>query len=620
MITQRCSTVPFALLAFAALALAGCHRTDAPAQVAANLPSPTTVVDAAVAASSRSVTDYPIRFTDVSKAAGITWQYTNGATGKNYFVEQTGGGIALFDYDNDGRLDIFALQGGPVPGEADSAGKGFSKRSVLYHNNGNGTFTDVTTVSGLDGDLGYGQAVSVADYDNDGWPDLFVTTYGRNRLFHNNHNGTFTEVADRSGLQEAPPSAQEMGTWSTSAAWGDYDNDGYLDLYVCHYCRWSVAIDLNNGMRLQNRNQPAPVMFQGCISRLYHNNHNGTFADVTQRAGLDKLVGKSLSAAWIDYDGDGWQDLFVANDTTPDFLLHNNHNGTFTDQALKAGVALDSAGRATASMGIAVLDYRGEGRPDLVVTNFADEFKSVRHNLGNGLFEDGAAASKVTAMNRHYLGFGVDALDYDLDGYPDVVVGNGHVATDALSSGPTGATYAESQQLLHNQGDGTFVDDLRSLGDLVLPRVTRGLAVGDYDNDGDVDVLMVSQTGPLQLFRNDGNAGTNPHHWLTLRLEGVKSNRDAVGAKVTVRTQQGKRSLSQTQWVKGGSSYCAHSDLRLTFGLGNATEVTGIEILWPRGLRQTAGKLLGDRFYWLREGQAPLVDPRVHPPLVAGRK
>src|SRR5579871_6340094 len=266
---------------------------------------PTTVVDPQVAAASRMVTRFPVRFTDVTASAGLTWRFTNGATGQRLFIEQTGGGVAFLDYNNDGLLDIFAVQGGPTPGDRDS-NRRLNTRNVLYRNNGDGTFTDVTAGSGLDRDTGYGQGVSVADYDNDGWPDIFITSYGGNHLFHNNHDGTFTDVTQQAGLNALNPSGEPE--WSTSSAWGDYDNDGRLDLFVCTYCRWSVAIDKSNLLRLQNGGNDSPAMFQSGVCRLYHNNGDGTFTDVTKRAGLSKLRGKSLAAAWIDYDDDGWMD------------------------------------------------------------------------------------------------------------------------------------------------------------------------------------------------------------------------------------------------------------------------------------------------------------------------
>ncbi len=562
----------------------------------------TTIVDPATAAAAPLVTTHPVRFTDVSGPAGIRWAFTNGATGKHLFVESTGSGVALFDYNNDGLLDIFALQGGPLPG-AQGAEKNFSTQSVLYRNNGDGTFTDVTHEAGLDTDFGYGQGVSVADYDNDGWPDLYLTCYGGNHLLHNNGNGTFTDVTQKAGVADLIGAAPGELPWPLSASWGDYDGDGHLDLFVCHYCRWSPAINKDCP---GSDGKPAycrPQVYEPSHSVLYHNNGDGTFTDVTHKSGIDKLQGKSMGAVWTDYDGDERPDLFVTNDTMPNFLLHNNGNGTFTDKGTLVGVALSDQGQALSGMGIGMGDYDHDGREDIFVVNFSGQPKSVFHNVGNGLFESASYQTNLASTNLQFLGFGLECFDYDNDGWCDLVAGNGHVL-DRMDAGTAGSSYPQSQQLFHNQHDGTFTDDLRSLGDLVKPRVTRGMAIGDFDNDGDVDVLMLSQTGPLQLFRNDGG---NTNGWLTLRLEGVKSNRDALGARVTVQTKAGK----QTQWVHGSTSYCSHSDTRLTFGLGAETGVQSVSVVWPSGKQQTFGPLGGERFYWLREGVSPVPDPRV---------
>lgn len=581
-----------------ALALAGCKgKSPGLTEASSSIPV-STVLDLKTAAAAPMLTQYPLQFTDVSESAGMRWAYRNGATGKHHMIETTGGGVAFFDYNNDGLLDIFALQSGPDP-SAGPAERNFPTSSVLYRNNGDGTFTDVTAISGLDKPFGYGQGVTVADYDNDGWPDLYLTAYGGNHLLRNNRNGTFTDVTQQAGLADL---AAEL-PWPLSAAWGDYDNDGHLDLFVCHYARWSLALDKPyegpDGKMAYDR----PQVYEPSHDRLYHNNGDGTFTDVSEKAGIKKLSGKSMSAVWLDYDDDGWMDLFVTNDTMPNFLLHNNRNGTFTDKAIVAGVGLDDQGRAASGMGLGVGDYVNDGREDIFVVNFAGQPKSIFHNLGNGIFESASYRSGIASTNLQYLAFGMECFDYDLDGWQDLIIGNGHVL-DHMDESTAGSSYAQSQQLFHNGHDGTFKEDLHSLGDLAKPTVTRGLAVGDFDNDGDLDVVMVSQTGPLQLFRNDGG---NQNHWLTLRLEGVKSNRDALGAKVAITTAGGR----QTQWVHGSSSYCSHSDTRLTFGLGRLTEISGLEVRWPSGAKQKFGPLAANHFYWLREGGAPVADPRV---------
>ncbi len=614
MITRRTF---LATLAAIAVALAGCNakRDDGSAPVAgangvttasgapgASTPGAATVVDVRQAMASPQVTRHPLRFSDAA-TAGLRWRFTNGATGRHFYVEVTGGGIAFFDYNNDGLLDVFALQGGPVPG-ATGAELRFNTRNALYRNNGDGTFTDATAGSGLDKHTGYGQGVSAADYDNDGRSDLYLTSYGGNYLFRNKGQGAFSDVTKQARVVDTQaPNHPGERPLPLSSAWGDYDNDGYLDLFVCHYTRWLRASDRPCP---NAKGAPAychPDAYEPSYCRLYHNNRDGTFSDVSEKAGLLKLPAKAMGAVWLDYDDDGWMDLFVTNDSMPNFLLRNNRNGTFSDKGIVSGLAYSEEGKTLAGMGIGVGDYSNDARRDLFVVNFKGEVKSVFHNLGNGLFENASARSGIAGTSLQYLGFGLECFDYDLDGWQDLVVGNGHVQ-DGLEPGEANSSsYAQSQQLFHNRRDGTFVEDLHSLGDLVKPRVTRGLAVGDYDNDGDVDVLMVSQAGPLQLFRNDGG---NSNRWITLRLEGVRSNRDAVGARVTIETKQGR----QTQWVKGGSSYCSQSDLRLTFGLSGEESIKSLEVRWPRGLRQKLGPLRGNRFYWLKEGSAPVPEPR----------
>lgn len=586
------------------IALAGCGPRSGPGSNETDIsivgPSitPTTILDRGYVSSVKLVTDHPIRFTDVSSIAGLNWKFTNGATGRHFFIESMGGGVAFFDYNSDGLLDIFALQGGPVPGASDKE-RNFSTRSVLYRNNGNGTFTDVTEAAGLAGNMGYGMGVSVADYNNDGHPDLYVTAYGGNRLFRNNGNGTFTDMTDSARVSDKSSEIE----WPLSAAWGDYDNDGYLDLFVCHYCKWTPPGKICNtpaGKQIYC----APESFEPSHCRLYHNNRNGTFTDVTHQSGIDKALGKSMGAVWLDYDEDGWMDIFVTNDSMPNFLLHNNRDGTFTEKGILAGVAFAESGHTYAGMGIGIGDYDQDGREDLFVVNYSGQPKSVFHNLGSGLFENTSRASHISNTDLHYLGFGMECFDYDNDGWLDLIVGNGHVQ-DAAETIDPGSSYAQSQQLFHNRHDGTFAEDLLSLGDLALPRVTRGLAIGDFNNDGGVDILMNSQIGPLQLFRNDGGSANS---WITFRLEGVHCNRDAYGAKVTIYSASGR----QVRWVRGSSSYCSHSDSRITFGLKDAAGITGGEIVWPGGKKQKFGALTGRKFYRLRENASPVSDTLIH--------
>ena len=567
------------------------------------------IVDPQRAASSPRLTHHPLEFRDVTQAAKINWKYSNGATGKHLFIETTGGGVLFFDYNNDGFSDIFAPQGGPVPGAASkSAEQKFPQRNVLYRNNGDGTFSDVTVQAGLGASTGYGQGVSSADYDNDGWADLYVTAYGGNHLFHNNGNGTFSDVSARAGVQDTVSVSQVRDElpWPLGSSWGDYDGDGRLDLFVCHYARWSLALNkpCHDSADRSGLSYCRPQVYQGSHSRLFHNNGDGTFSDVSERAGIARLAGKSMTAVWFDYDDDGKIDLFVTNDTMPNYLLHNNGDGTFTETGMLAGVSMAPDSTAPSGMGVAISDYDHDGREDIFAVNFQSQPKSLFRNLGNGAFDNASYVSNLASTNLQMLGFGLEACDYDLDGWKDLIVGNGHVL-EWTPENSNGSSYQQSQQLLHNQGNGTFKDDLRSLGDLVQPRVTRGLAVADYDNDGDGDVAMVAHDKPLQLFNNQGG---NAAHWITLRLEGTgRSPRDPVGAQVTIRTSSG----AQVASVRGGSSYCSQSDTRLTFGLGEETRVQSVAVRWPDGKRQKIGPLKSNTFYLIRQNASVQLDPRV---------
>ncbi len=583
-----------------ALTSAGCHDTKRSPAIKPKSYPVTTIFTPEQIANSHQITTYPIQFHDITKQAGINWDFNNGATGHHYFIETTGGGVALFDYNNDGLLDILVVQGGPIPGNPNT--QPFPKMNALYRNNGDGTYTDVTKGSGLDSYTGYGMGVSIADYDNDGWPDVYITAYGGNHLFKNNRNGTFTEVTHVAGVADTEG---KIFPWPLSSAWGDFDNDGHLDLFICHYASWSIPLDkpcLLEGELSYCR----PQVYQPSVSRLYHNNGDGTFTDITEKAGINAVPGKAMGAVWMDYDDDGWMDLFVTNDTMPNTLWHNNRNGTFTNMAMQAGVAVGPDGTPMSGMGIAPGDFFHNGEDSLLVVNFSGETKSVFKNIGHGIFEEDSYQSDMASSNLQFLGFGLESIDYDLDGNLDVVVGNGHVL-DHIEILGEGSTYAQSQQLFHNNGRGKFFDDVHSLGDLAKPRVTRGLAVGDIDNDGDQDIVMVAQNGPLQVFRNDGG---NRNNWLTIRLEGVHSNRDAIGAKVTIFTSHGQ----QTARIHGGSSYISHSDLRITFGLSSVTRIDAIEIRWPLGLTQKFGSLKSNHFYYVKEGGSPILDPRVKQP------
>lgn len=584
--------------------LAGCPPKDKEASNGLDAKTKTkssSIVVPQTAVNSQQLTTHPIKFQDVTSQAGLNWSYDNGARGPHWFIETTGGGVALFDFNNDGWLDIFALQGGKIPGtNTPAGGRPYQTRNALYQNNREGTFSDVTENSGLDAYTNYGQAVSIADYDNDGWSDLYISAYGGNRLFRNEHNGRFQDVTQKARLDDVKSDIDGELPWPLSSSWADYDRDGDLDLYVCHYVRWSPLINkpCKNPVR-KILSYCRPQVYEPASSRLFRNNGNGTFTNVTKSARLDNLKGKAMVAAWMDYDDDGWMDCFVSNDTMPNWLLHNNGNGTFSEKAVLAGAALGADGDVMSGMGIGIGDYDNDTREDLFVVNFSLQPKSVYRNMGNGLFQNEAYTSNIASTNLQYIGFGLEACDYDLDGWKDLIVGNGHVL-DLSDEHVDGSSYAQSQQLLHNLQNSTFADDLKSLGDLVKPQVTRGLAVGDYDNDGDWDVVTVSHDQPMRLFRNDGG---NKHHWITFRLEG-KKQRDAVGATVSI-TAKGKKQLQQ---VRGGSSYASFSDTRVTFGLGTQNKVDSVEIRWPSGANQKFGVQPSNNFYYVNEGQNLVLD------------
>ncbi|CCW34450.1 hypothetical protein CTKA_00531 [Chthonomonas calidirosea] len=530
---------------------------------------------------------YPGPFRDVTKEARLHFRYDNDASPQHRFVETTGGGCAFLDFDRDGLLDIFAVQGGPAPGSVPRP----RPPSALYRNRGDGTFEDVTADVGLAVDMGYGQGVAVGDYLNTGWPALLVTTYGGVRLFRND-KGHFHEVTREAGLvQRGEPH------WATSACWFDYDKDGWLDLFVCHYVSWFPDVDRPCADERGELVYCLPTEYLGDTCVLYHNNRDGTFTDVTKEAGLAQLVGKALGVVDLDYDNDGWPDLYVTNDMLPNWLLQNQHNGHFKEVAVQAGVAVGPEGEALSGMGVVAADLTNHGLPDLFVGNFSHQPRSYFRNNGDGTFSFMPDPVSVGNASQPYLTFGLECLDYDLDGYLDLVLGNGHI-NDVL--GDRGrVTYRERQILLHNRGDGHFVEDRDRGGDLQIPRVTRGLAVGDYNNDGRPDILVSGPKMPLTLFRNVGGSS---HHWIGFQLEGTHTNRDAIGTRVTIRV--GDR--VQTRWVRGASSYCSQSDRRVLFGLGTATVVEDVEIHWLSGLRERLGPLAADRYYSIKEGRMSL--------------
>jgi hypothetical protein len=514
-----------------------------------------------------------VTFTDVTAKAGLRFQHVNGAVGKKWIPETMGSGCAFLDYDGDGRQDILLVNG-------DSwEARGKQSRMALYHNNHDGTFTDVTHEVGLDLPF-YGMGVAVGDYDNDGYDDLFITAVGKSRLFHNVTNGRdkrkFLETTTASGIADTG--------WSTSAAWLDYDRDGKLDLFVCHYVQWSPQTDVFYSVDGTHKSYARPQSYPGESCRLYHNLGNGRFQDVTRQSGILNPRSKALGVAVCDYDGDSWPDLFVANDTAPNFLFHNQGDGTFKEVGVESGIALSERGVSRAGMGIDAADTQHNGAFDLLITNFAGEQLTLYRRDESGLFLDVAARSGVGNATQTYLGFGAFFLDYDLDGWSDLFVTNGHIDDD-IGRRDAGVTYAEPSLLFRNTGQGHFSDVSGRSGEaLTTPRVGRGAAWGDFDNDGSPDLLVMSNGGSPALLHNENRTGNG---WIRLLLVGTTSNRDAYGARVRVTVGH----ETQTQEVHSGSSYLSASDRRLLFGLGQAMQADRVEIRWPSGRVQPLGPI-----------------------------
>lgn len=583
-------------LLLCAFLVAGCRERSKPNQPVDSHPEPTvpgksTVVSPVTTAAPESPAlsaglrpTGPVRFVDGTAAAGIHFVHNSGAFGKKYLPETMGSGVCVIDFDGDGFQDLFFVNSKDWPEH-----KAGHSTPALYHNRGDGTFTEVTRASGLAIEA-YGLGCAVGDYDNDGKDDLYLTALDGNHLFHNLGGGRFAEVTAHAGVKD--------GGFSTGAVWFDYDNDGKLDLYVSHYVDWSLATDQSCSLDGKGKSYCTPEAYKGQSATLFHNRGNGVFEDVTKKAGLSNATSKSLGIALLDFDEDGWLDLFVANDTQPNKLYRNNHNGTFTESAFAAGVAFSDAGKARAGMGADAGDYDGSGKQGLVIGNFTNESLALYRNEGGGLFTDATATSGLGPPSARSLTFGTFFFDYDLDGLPDIFALNGHVADDVSVVQPT-LHYAEPPLLFRNRGGGKFEDVSNRVGStLHQPVVGRGAAYLDIENDGDLDLVLTTSNGPAKLLRNENG---NANDMLRIKLVGTRSNRDAIGAKVTLKT--GAR--RELQMVKSGSSYLSQSELPLTFGLGRppSTKTVSLDIVWPSGKKESLTEIQSNQFLTIEEGK-----------------
>jgi hypothetical protein len=536
------------------------------------------ITHAVPAASPAAAADADIHYVDITHQAGINFVHYTGAFGKKYLPETMGAGCAFIDYDNDGNPDILLIDGADFPGHK-------SRRTTLklYRNNGNGTFTDVTAKAGLDVEM-YGMGVAVGDYDNDGWDDIYVTGLGEARLFHNEH-GRFRDVTQAAGVNNAG--------FGASAAWVDYDRDGKLDLFVTNYVKWSEKDDLYCTLDGRHKSYCTPEAYKGDTCRLFHNLGNGRFEDVTQKAGIYDPTSKSLGVAVIDYDRDGWPDLAVSNDTERNKLYHNNRNGTFTEQAVQAGIAFSEDGIARGAMGIDAVDFDHSGYPSLAIGNFSNQMLGLYHNEGNRFFIDIAPSSSVGRATLLSLSFGIFFFDYDLDGREDLFVANGHIEPDINRIQPQVA-YTQLPLVFHDEGNERFQETGKALG-FTRRFVARGAAYADIDNDGAPDILLTTNGGPAYLFHNVGGSRNNA---IRIKTVGTRSNRDGIGAEVHVHSSAGEN----WQTVHSGSSYCSQSELTLTFGLAQETEAQTVEILWPSGQHDTLKNLKANNTYTIQEG------------------
>jgi hypothetical protein len=523
-----------------------------------------------------------IQFRDITAQAGIHFVHNNGAFGKKYLPETMGPGCAFIDFDNDGWLDILLVNGEDWPGH-----KRVLSTPKLYRNKHDGTFADVTRKSGLAIPM-FGLGVAVGDYDNDGHEDLFLSSLSQSHLFHNNGNGTFSEVTKVSGLWGP-------NEFSTGAAWVDYDRDGKLDLVVANYVQWSLASDLYCTLDGAHKSYCTPESYKGSSARLWHNLGNGRFEDVTQKAKFYEPTSKSLGIAILDYNGDGWPDILLANDTQPNKLYLNKRDGTFEEKGVSAGIAFSEDGVARAGMGVDAADYDRSGRPSLIITNFANQMISLYHNEGNGLFVDEAPRSDVGRATLVTLGFGCFFFDYDNDGWPDIFVADGHIENE-IERVQKRVSYAEPPHLFRNLGAGKFQEVTESMGStFAAPKVARGAAYADVDNDGFLDLLITTNGGRSYLFHNEGSA----NHSLRVKLVGTKSNRDGIGSVVKVKSGRDE----QWQMLRSGSSYLSQSELVLTFGLGMQSKADSLEVQWPSGQVDKLANISAGQTVTIQEGK-----------------
>ena len=514
-----------------------------------------------------------IRFRDGAEQAGLTAVTRNDAQGKKYQVETMLGGAAVLDYNADGWMDVYMVNGASLP-SLEKTGPAYW--NSLYRNNGDGTFKDATRSAGVRGE-GYSMGAAVGDFDNDGWEDLYVCGVNKNLLYRNNGDGTFTDVTDKAGVTGRDREGKKL--WSVAAAWLDYDNDGFLDLLVSNYCEWSPAADLVcGGIANEARTYCHPDSYRGQPPQLYRNRGDGTFSDVSLEAGMGGIVGKGMGLAAADFDGDGFQDVFVANDNARNFLFHNQRKGQFKEAGIPLGVAFNGDGRYISGMGADFRDFDGDGLPDIVMTGLKRETFELFRNIDGEYFEDASAASNILSLSRRWSGWSCGLADFDNDGSRDFFTANGDLDADD----------PQPNRIFRNTGDGRFADVSDQAGeDIQTPRLHRGAAFADFDNDGRLDVVVTALNDRPSLLMNETRAG----HWLELKLEGRKSNRSALGARVVCRS--GGR--SQVAWVANSVGYASASDLRVHFGLGGEERIEGIEILWPSGVIQKLPEVAADQ-------------------------